>query len=290
MAARLAPLSHALSAAARAGRGFSTARPLAKTLTGAASGPAPRRFWKQVHLKRCESGDAAGAWEVYLDARPLKTPEKRVMRFDAADYGVALLVAAEWEAVGTTVKTHSLPATSVVARAVDALDADPALRGEVIEQMLRFAHTDSVCYHFTEPAGLVALQDRYWVPLLNDLGTTLGGVHINRTDGITNEPQSEATMAALRRTLEGLSNLELACLERAVLTSKSLLVPMGIYYGHMHADDGVIAAMLEVTHQIQRWGEVEDAHDIDREVLRAALGLFGTVVALRGARAPIASA
>lgn len=52
-------------------------------------------------------------------------------------------------------------------------------------------------------------------------------------------------------------------------TSAEAKIPLTPSFGILEAAD---AATVEVRHQISRWGEVEDTHDVDREDLRRQLG------------------
>ena len=46
-------------------------------------------------------------------------------------------------------------------------------------------------------------------------------------------------------------------------TSKSFLISMALMSRQISVPQAVQASRLEVLHQIDRWGEVEDSHDVD---------------------------
>jgi ATP synthase mitochondrial F1 complex assembly factor 2 len=102
-------------------------------------------------------------------------------------------------------------------------------------------------------------------------------------------PLAEADAAVVRGWVRGLPAWELAALERGVLAAKSLLVAARLLvewspvFAHMRGDDAegrarfgveeaARVASLEVAWQTERWGEVEDTHDVDREDLKRQLG------------------
>lgn len=114
-------------------------------------------------------------------------------------------------------------------------------------------------------------------------------------DSIIPASQPEMTREVIRGWASGLPAYELAGLERGVLATKSLLVATRLLvewsteFAHLRAsgddsdsvqterkrfgiEDAAEAANLEVMHQIQRWGEVEDTHDVDKEDVRRQLG------------------
>ncbi|KAK5166712.1 ATP synthase mitochondrial F1 complex assembly factor 2 [Saxophila tyrrhenica] len=114
-------------------------------------------------------------------------------------------------------------------------------------------------------------------------------------DSIIPASQPEMTREVIRGWASGLPAFELAGLERGVLATKSLLVAARLLvewsreFTHFQGsgqggvdvptessrfgiDDAAEAANLEVLHQTQQWGEVEDTHDVDKEDVRRQLG------------------
>ena len=110
-------------------------------------------------------------------------------------------------------------------------------------------------------------------------------------DSIVPIPQPQATREVIKSWVQGLPAFELAGLERGILATKSLLVAtrMVAEWGQMFAatrksgserfgiEHATEAASLEVMHQTEQWGEVEDTHDVDGADIRRQLG---TVVLL----------
>lgn len=100
--------------------------------------------------------------------------------------------------------------------------------------------------------------------------------------------QDEKTLETIRSWISALPPYELAGLERGILASKSLLVAVRLVVewsehfsglqetvqnvSRFGVDEAACASSLEVTHQTDQWGEVEDTHDVDREDLRRQLG------------------
>ena len=109
--------------------------------------------------------------------------------------------------------------------------------------------------------------------------------------------QPEMTREVIRGWVSGLPAFELAALERGVLATKSLLVAARLLvewsseFAHLRRDSpsqettdidieserfgiesAAEAASIEVLHQTEQWGEVEDTHDVEKEDLRRQLG------------------
>jgi chaperone required for assembly of F1-ATPase len=62
----------------------------------------------------------------------------------------------------------------------------------------------------------------------------------------------EAVIEAKRITVTTLA------MERATYVTKSFLIALALVKRHLTVEDAAVAAQVEVSSQIQRWGEVED--------------------------------
>lgn len=91
-------------------------------------------------------------------------------------------------------------------------------------------------------------------------------------EGILRVNQSQEVLVKFRQIIEQYDNVTLAAFEKAVLRSKSFMIGLALIERAITVEFASKAAMLEVLHQIDRWGEVEDAHDMEREDLKRQLG------------------
>ena len=96
------------------------------------------------------------------------------------------------------------------------------------------------------------------------------GAEVSTTDALQLR-QSDELVENVARIINSYSPLKLAALERIVLRTKSIFIALALMEDRISVSDAVIAARLEVIQQINRWGEVEDAHDVDREELTRQL-------------------
>ncbi|KAI0691191.1 ATP12-domain-containing protein [Cytidiella melzeri] len=243
--------------------------------TVAASGPAVtatnraeatlKRFWKSVGIEPRED-----ALTVTLDKRPLKTPSGNPLLIPSTKPLAATLVAAEWENQETLLKQHSLPMTSLVSRAIDAFQ-DETTRKEVRAQLLRYLGTDTICFHSSEPEALVALQQKHWMPILEWAQSTFNIELSTATDSflVSNHPLD--TLKKLDEVLTQFNAWEMAAMERATYSSKSFLIGLALTLRHITAEEASLASHVEVNSQIQKWGEVEDSHDVDYHDIRRQL-------------------
>ncbi|GAA6061838.1 hypothetical protein JCM10212_000755 [Sporobolomyces blumeae] len=234
-----------------------------------------RRFWKTVALEKRPQDE----WAVLLDKRTLKTPGGVPLIMPKDRLPVALLIADEWENQTSVLKPHTLPMTSIAARALDGL-GDEQTRQDVVANLLKYLDTDTICFHEEYPERLVLLQDQHWKPILDWARETFS-VELNVYEGILNTKQPDATILKLGSVVAAYDRFRLAAFERAVLASKSYLIALALTEGFLTVDEAAQAAHVEVQSQIDRWGEVEDTHDVDHQDVRVRLGSAALLCAVQ---------
>ncbi|KAI6808616.1 hypothetical protein KC340_g13757 [Hortaea werneckii] len=264
-----------------------------------------KRFWKNVSIQESEDG-----LQVMLDARPVRTAGRQILNLPHHRRGLAMSIAMEWDQLVSAqqaLKQHYIPLTSMTSRAMDIAnedkDGNSEARDSIVRMAMRYLGTDTLlCWaperNIHDPyqkEGEKPLRDRQRdvaEPIIAFLKTHIfPGVDIEPIldeSSIVPRSQPEMTRNVIRGWITGLPAFELAALERGVLATKSLLVaarllvewsqeyrhlhhekPMGQRFGINEANE---AATLEVMHQIENWGEVEDSHDVEREDMRRQLG------------------
>ncbi|KAG0027638.1 ATP synthase complex assembly protein atp12 [Podila clonocystis] len=220
-----------------------------------------KRFWESAGIK--EVGDRIA---VTLDGRVLKTPAGNQLTLPKDQRHLAIMIAGEWHGQKALLKSHSLPMTSLVARAIDSFIGNEQGRQETLNRLIKFLDTDSICYQQDFPDSIVQAQEKHWTPILNWAKEEYD-LDIKVSQGITFVQQDEATKNRLREIVSSMSDIELS----ATLTAKSFLIGLAVVKRHLSVEAAWTAAQLEVLDQIDRWGEVEDSHDVDREFVKSQL-------------------
>ncbi|KAG2020768.1 hypothetical protein CC2G_006073 [Coprinopsis cinerea AmutBmut pab1-1] len=215
-----------------------------------------KRFWKEVGI-----GKKGDDFTVTLDKRALKTPSGNTLLLPSNKGLVAALIAAEWDHQETLLKPHALPMTSIVSRAIDSL-AEDSTRQEVEKTLLNYLETDTVCFFHDDPEPLHRLQTKYWVPLIDWARSALG-LEIAVSNSVLSPNQPRKTIEEASKLIRALDRWELAALERATIATKSLIIGLALVKKHLTVEGAALAASVEVDSQIERWGEVEDTHDVD---------------------------
>ncbi|KAF9009407.1 hypothetical protein BDQ17DRAFT_1235664 [Cyathus striatus] len=223
-----------------------------------------KRFWKDVGVEQREN-----SLVVTLDKRALKTPSGHTLLLPTNKPLVATLIAAEWDGQDTLLKPHALPMTSITARAIDALN-DETTRAEVRAALIKYLDTDTICFFQDDPPQLVELQSEHWEPLMNWVKTEFG-VDIMKSESILAFSQPKETKERLAEVMSSFDQWEMAAMERTTYVTKSFIIALALVKKHINVEQASLAAQVEVNSQIERWGEVEDTHDVDYHDIRRQL-------------------
>ncbi len=207
-----------------------------------------RRFYKEARAEAAEDG-----FEVRLDGRALSTPAGS--RLALPGEPLAAAIAAEWQAQGDKISPETMPMMSLACTAIDRV---AARRGEILEEILRFAETDLLCHRADAPAELAGRQAKIWQPLLDWAAQDLEAP-LKTTTGILAVAQPPESLAALRRAVEALDDLALAALSVAVGAAGSLVIGLALLRGRLDPEAAFEAAELDASYQIELWGEDPEA-------------------------------
>lgn len=218
--------------------------------------PLPKRFYKTVSVAPAESGFA-----IHLDGRPVRTPGKAVMVLP--NEKAAALVAAEFDAQGDVIDPVTMPVMRLVNTAIDGVASDPQA---VLEDVLRFASSDLLCYRADGPQGLVDRQNRSWDPVLDWARSGLGA-RFNLAEGIVHVEQPRETLAVLGSHLGQRSEpMRLAAIHVMTSLTGSALLALAVDFGEIHGEEAWAAAHIDEDWQIEHWGQ--DAEAVGRRAAR----------------------
>lgn len=220
-----------------------------------------KRFWSHaVAVPRPEGGHA-----VLLDGRPLRLPGGAPLATASAPLAEA--IAAEWQDAGGEkggeMTLEAVPLTRLLGTAQDRVAADPSA---MVAGLAKYAETDLLCYRAEDPQ-LAERQAREWQPLLDWVAET-HGAPLTITAGLMPVAQPAASLAALRQAVAAHGVEELAALGLAVPALGSLVLGLALSAGRLAAEEAHRLAVLDETHQEERWGT--DAVAADRRARAAA--------------------
>ena len=117
-------------------------------------------------------------------------------------------------------------------------------------------------YYSDGPAELIKLQSECWDPLHHVLNFKYG-IKLRKTKSLFGLKQDESTMKAIRTLLSQMTPIRLAAMERAVLLFKSIAISLLLINKDISLGQAIKAHTVELDSQIQKWGHIEDSHDVD---------------------------
>lgn len=213
-----------------------------------------KRFWTHaVAVPRPEGGHA-----VLLDGKPLRLPGGAPLATGFA--ALAEAIAAEWQAAGGAkngeMTMEAVPLTRLLGTAQDRIAPDPSA---MVIGLAKYAETDLLCYRAEDPV-LAAMQAREWQPLL-DWAAETHGAPLTVTAGLMPVTQPAASLDALRDAVATHATEELAALGLAVPSLGSLVLGLALSAGRLDAAAAHRLAVLDETHQEQRWGTDWEAEE-----------------------------
>ncbi|MBV8849478.1 MAG: ATPase [Methylobacteriaceae bacterium] len=218
----------------------------------------PKRFYKEVDVAPDGTGFA-----ITLDGRKLKTPAKADMVLPTQ--AAAEAIAAEWRAQGEDIDPRTMPLTRLVNSTLDGVARDTA---SVIDDIVRYAGSDLICYRAAEPEGLVAAQSETWDPVLTFARDQLGARFIC-VEGITFAEQPTRAVAAVREAVvqsTGERPLAVAALHVMTTLMGSVLLALSVAHGQLSPEAAWDAAHVDEDFQMRVWGA--DAEALERRVHR----------------------
>ena len=203
-----------------------------------------RRFYAKA-----EAAPAEGGFAVNLDGRMPRSPAGVPLILPTP--ALASLVAAEWAAQGSDILPATMPATRLAWTALAS--QDQGARKAAAETIASFAGSDLICYFADWPAGLVALQEARWGPVIDWAERELG-VAFRRTRCVIHQPQPETTLARVGAAASAEDDFALAGLAAATALLGSAILGFALRRGRLTADAAFALSRLDETHQEERWG------------------------------------
>jgi len=208
----------------------------------------PKRFYKHVIVAEAEEGYA-----ISLDGRAIRSPAKNLLVLPTS--ALAEAIAVEWDAETETIDPATMHLTRIANSAIDGVTGSEA---DLIDEIVKYASNDLLCYRAEHPDQLVKKQVEAWDPLLEWAAGTCG-IHLRLGAGIMPITQSDASLTAFRRALPPAEALVLAPFHVLVTLSGSGILGLAVLRRHVDAATAWAAANVDEDWQISQWGEDVEA-------------------------------
>ncbi|XP_045680632.1 ATP synthase mitochondrial F1 complex assembly factor 2 isoform X2 [Phyllostomus hastatus] len=141
-------------------------------------------------------------------------------------------------------------------------------KDQLIRAAVKFLDTDTICYRVEEPETLVELQKNEWDPIIA-WAEKRYGVEIGSSTSIMGPSIPDRTREVLVSHLASYNMWALQGIEFVVSQLKSMVLTLGLIDLRLTVEQAVLLSRLEEEYQIQKWGNVEWAHDYELQELRA---------------------
>ena len=220
-----------------------------------------KRFYKAVAVKPL--GDKFG---VFLDERELKTPGRKALHLNGR--ALAALIAAEWDAQDEDVKPETMPVTRLLNVAIERT---PVNRDELCKEVAKYLGTDLTCYRAAAPQDLAASQSAAFDEVLAWAEKT-HNIKLNTTEGLLTA-QDEAMTQRGADYAAAQDDVRLTLLVHFTAVFGSAILAMAVMDGHISAEDALMRSRTDELHQIERWGEDEEAQERTQNIHTETLAL-----------------
>lgn len=215
----------------------------------------PRRFYSTVSIV-----EADGTWHLELDSKPAKTPGKKPLA--VANAAIAERLAAEWRAQATHIDPATMPITTLVCTAIDAVALQPEA---VAAEIVKYAGSDLLCYRAEAPQELVAAEAAAWDPILDWAARDLGAVFA-LSNGFAHVAQSDMAIRQIAQAVGNRPPLSLAALHVLTTLMGSAVLALAVDRQRLTIAEAWRAAHVDEDWQIAKWGE--DAEAARRRAVR----------------------
>ena len=216
----------------------------------------PRRFYKEVTVQQRD-----GTFVLLLDGRAAKSPGGNHLALPCL--AAARALADEWLGQGEFIDPASMPLTRIVN---SAIDGDAYQLGATVDEIVKYAGADLVCYRAPEPMTLVEAQAAEWDPIVAFARENLGA-HFICTEGLVFVEQPEPAHAAVKEVIQRIANsgpaapVALAALHVMTTLTGSVLLALAVAHRAHTPAEAWTAAHVDEDFEMRAWGE-------DAEVLR----------------------
>lgn len=211
--------------------------------------PRPKRFYSQVEMAEADDG-----FRVLLDGKPVRTPGRAFLALPTE--AAAALVAAEFDAQGELLDIPGMPVLRLANTALDGVAQDPQA---VLEDILRYASCDLVCYRADGPEGLLARQAECWDRVV-DWARSVLSARMVLAEGVMHVDQPRESIAAIGVHLNARREpFRLAALHVITSLTGSALIALAVDMGELTVEEAWTAAHVDEDWTIEQWGEDAEA-------------------------------
>lgn len=232
--------------------------------------PLPKRFYKEAAVAEHD-----GSFAVELDGRGVKTPARQNLLLPT--HVAAQLIADEFAAQEKQIDPARMPATRLANTAIDGIVNDPQA---VLEDVLRFASSDLLCYRAGSPERLVIRQTDLWDPIIDWAASALSARFV-LAEGVMHVEQPRDALNAFSVHLGGFTDpFAIAALHTITTLTGSAILALAVAKGEITGHQAWNLAHLDEDWTIEQWGPDAEAairREIREREMQAAVAMLNAV-------------
>lgn len=184
---------------------------------------------------------------------PTHTPARRP--FEVRGTALNQAIRKEWEQY-ETFSPSAMPMTSLAFTAIDQVEGN---RGNMVEVLMSYIDTDTLCYRSEKPE-MLEQQKRQWDPMLAWAGDRYSALW-KTTTGIMPLEQAPALHDAIREQLMTLDSMRLTACGMLASGYSSLVLALAVMEKKLSAEAAFRLSRLEEDMQAKKWGMDEEANE-----------------------------
>lgn len=178
-----------------------------------------KRFYSEVSCDKTEGG-----YRILLDGRSVKTPSKKELL--APTIKIAQAVIEEWQAQSDVINPQTMPLTQILNTKQDRIGKE---RKAIEAYVMKYIHSDLLCYRVDFPPELAQKQTQLWQPWLDWFEQKYGSALL-----ITHElkalQQDQKIVQTVEAEMCALDDLKFTLFQLVVSLSGSIV--MGLAFIH----------------------------------------------------------
>lgn len=230
---------------------------------------AKKRFYKKASLVN----EGKANFEITLDSKKLKTPGGTPLT--VVSEPLALAVAHEWNSQKEIVLLSQMHLTGLCSIAID--NPTKATKYDLVDNVLNFLETDTILFFSDDQENLYTRQKLQWQPII-DWFCERYQITISPSTSLAVPPKiSAGAREVIRRHLLSYNFEAVHGFAFGIDAIKSIPLMCAIIDNRLTIDEAVRLSRLELDFQIEHWGNVEWAHELelyDTTARVAAAALF----------------
>jgi chaperone required for assembly of F1-ATPase len=173
------------------------------------------------------------------------------------------VIADEFSAQKDEINPATMPATKLANTVIDGITTDPQ---PILEDIVRFAGSDLLCYRAQAPRELVELQAEHWDRVI-DWYRDAHGANFILAEGVMHVAQPrEATAIFASLVNRHADPFKLGCLHMFATLTGSAMLALAIAEGYLSVEEAFAASNVDEDWNAQHWGE--DAEALHRRANR----------------------